>query len=195
MRPLTTFILLSCLILGGCNKQGSAPGSGSNAAGSAGSGSGGSGAGGGSAGSSVRPASISVAVNGTPIAVTGISYDRSGSTDGDFNFSAWNPLQRVDVYCFWFYEQSGYNYQFSDSINYSTRPDTLTAWTTTRATNWGQVNFDCCVAPLADSVIPGEYSGNFLPANAANEKSVTGTQGLTITGNFYLLFGPSHPGH
>jgi hypothetical protein len=136
-----------------------------------------------------RPASISVALNNTPMTVTGISYNREGSMYGDFNFSAWNPLQKVDVYCFWFDEQGRGNYEFSDSINYSTRPDTLAAWTTTRATNWGDVNFDAGVAPLQDSVIPGEYSGNFLIGNASGGKSAGAEQGLAITGNFYLLFG------
>jgi hypothetical protein len=178
-------LLIPSLLFLACTKQ-SSPGSpGNNAPGT------------GTGGSQhqPRPASISVAVNNVPMAVTGISYDRSGSTYGNFNFSAWNPLQKVDVYCFRIYEQSGFNYQFSDSINYSTRPDTAAGWQTTRAINWGDVNFDCCVAPLQDTVIPGEYTGNFLTGDASGGKFAGTQQGLTVTGNFYLLFGSSYPGH
>jgi hypothetical protein len=180
---LTTGLgLFACLSFVACSKQSATPGNTTPGSGSTGN-------------TQSRTPTISVALNNTPMTVTGISYNRSGSTYGDFNFSAWNPLQKVDVYCFWFYEQSGFDYQFSDSINYSTRPDTLTAWTTTRASNWGDVNFDCCVAPLQDSVIPGEYSGNFVVGNASGGKSAGTGQGLTITGNFYLLFGSSASGH
>ncbi|HET6256636.1 MAG TPA: hypothetical protein VFE32_21355 [Puia sp.] len=86
-------------------------------------------------------------------------------------------------------------YQFSDSINYSTRPDTLASWTTERATNWGEVSFDCCVAPLADSVIPGEYSGNFDGGGGGLDKGTGGQQGVTVSGNFKLLFGVGDQGH
>jgi hypothetical protein len=138
-------------------------------------------------------ASVSFLVNGNPLPVTGISYNRTGSTTGTFNFSAWNALQRVDVYCFSFYEQSGLNYQFSDSINYSTRSDSLGAWATVRAVNWGTVNFDCCAAPLTDSVIPGEYSGNFASGDPG--KNPGDSPGLTVSGSFNLLFNPNHPCH
>jgi hypothetical protein len=156
-----------CLFFAACTKQdpapaapvtnGPAPGSGSN--------------------NKVNnsPSDISVSIDNTPMAVTAVSYDRSSGT---FNFSAWNKLQKVDVYCFWFYQQSRWNYQYSDSINYSTRPDTVTNWTTTRAIDWGEVYFDCCQAPLTDTLITGTYSGNFL----------NGKQGLTIKGDFHLLF-------
>jgi hypothetical protein len=140
-------------------------------------------------------ASVSFLVNGNPLAVTGITYDRTGSTTGTFNYSAWNALQRVDVFCFSFYEQSGFNYQFSDSINYSTRPDSLTAWTTTRAVNSGTVTFDCCVAPLADTVIAGAYSGNFTSTNSGVDKNLSNAQALTVSGNFNLLFDPNHSCH
>jgi hypothetical protein len=139
--------------------------------------------------------SVSFLVNGSPLVVTGISYDRTGSTTGTFNFSAWNALQRVDIYCFSFYEENGFNYQFSDSINYSTRPDSLAAWTASRAVNSGTVNFDCCAAPLTDSVIPGNYSGNFASDNSDLIKNQSNVQGLTVSGNFNLLFDPNHPCH
>jgi hypothetical protein len=140
-------------------------------------------------------ASVSFLVNSNPLVVTGISYDRTGSTTGTLNFSAWNALQRIDVYCFSFNEQSGFNYQFSHSINYSTRPDSLTAWSTVRAVNWGTVTFDCCVAPLTDSVIAGDYSGNFASANPYLSKNTGNAQDLTVSGNFNLLFNPNHPCH
>lgn len=122
-----------------------------------------------------RLASISVFINSNPMKVTGISYNRSTST---VNFSAWNSLQRVDAYCFWFYGTSGFNYQYSDSITYSSRPDTLSAWTTIRATNWGDVSFDCCMAPWKDSPVSGADTAFF----AMGERS------LAISGNFYLPF-------
>jgi hypothetical protein len=122
-----------------------------------------------------RLASISFFINNNPMRVTGIDYNRSNST---VNFSAWNSLQRVDAYCFWFYGTSGFNYQFSDSMTYSTRPDTLSAWTTIRATNWGDIRFDCCMAPWKDSPVSGLDTAIF----AMNKQS------LTITGNFYLPF-------
>jgi hypothetical protein len=181
---LTVFPIFSC------NKQSAAPpGSGSNVYGPGASG------GSSSQGTAGPAASISFLVNGNPLPVTGISYDRTGSTTGTFNLSAWNALQRVDVYCFSFYEQSAFNYQFSDSINYSTRTDSLATWTTVRAVNWGTVNFDCCVAPLTDSVIPGEYSGNFASGNPGPGKNPGNVPGLTVSGNFNLLFDPNHPCH
>jgi hypothetical protein len=191
MRP-TICLLISCLTLFSifsCNKQSATPVElGANFSGS--------GAAGGSPQGTVgTTASVSFQVNGSPVAVTGISYNRAGSTAGTFDFSAWNALQRVDVYCFCFYEQSGFNYQFSDSINYSTRPDTFSAWTSVRAINWGTVNFECCVAPLQDTVIPGEYSGNFATGNPGLSKNPGDLADLTVSGNFNLLFDPNHPCH
>jgi len=187
MRPIIC-LLIFCLTLPifSCNKQTATPVElGSNPSGS------------GTTPATSRQggpaASVSFLVNGNPLPVTGISYNRTGSTTGTFNFSAWNALQRVDVYCFSFYEQSGLNYQFSDSINYSTRSDSLGAWATVRAVNWGTVNFDCCAAPLTDSVIPGEYSGNFASGDAG--KNPGDSPGLTVSGSFNLLFNPNHPCH
>ena len=120
---------------------------------------------------------ISVFVNKDSIPVTSIHYNRGGSY---FNFSAENPNKKVDVYCFWFYQQSGFNYQYSDSINYSTRPDTASAWFTTSAINGGTVNFDCCMGPLTDSPVSGDYSGDFS----------TGKTPLTVHGKFWLVFKP-----
>lgn len=189
MRPIIC-LLIFCLTLPifSCNKQSATPaGLGSNPYGpeTAGSSS--------PEGTAGPAASISFLVNGNPLPVTGISYDRTGSTTGTFNFSAWNALQRVDVYCFSFYEQSGLNYQFIDSINYSTRSDSLETWITVRAVNWGTVSFDCCAAPLTDSVIPGEYSGNFASGDPG--KNPGDSPGLTVSGSFNLLFNPNHPCH
>jgi hypothetical protein len=191
MRPIIC-LLIVCLIfssLFSCNKQSVTPaGQGSNpndpglADGSP-------------QGSAGTVASVSFLVNGNPLAVTGITYDRTGSTTGTFNFSAWNALQRVDVYCFSFYEQSGFNYQFSDSINYSTRPDSVASWTTVHAVNWGSVSFDCCVAPLTDTVIAGGYSGNFENANSGPDKNLSNMPALTVSGNFNLPFDPNHSCH
>jgi hypothetical protein len=190
MRPMIC-LLICCLTffsLFSCNKQSATPtGSGSNPNGPAGGNS--------PQGTAESVASVSFLVNGNPLVVTSITYDRSGSTTGSFNFSAWSALQRVDVYCFSFNEQSGFNYQFSDSINYSTRPDSLSAWTTARAVNWGSVSFDCCVAPLTDTVITGEYSGNFANAGSGPDKNLSNVQGLTVSGNFNLLFDPNHSCH
>lgn len=192
MRPIICLLIFSLTLLPifSCNKQSATPAgptSNPNDPGAA--------VGSSSQGTAGTVASVSFLVNGNPLAVTGISYDRTGSTTGTFNFSAWNCLQRVDVYCFSFYEQSGFNYQFSDSINYSTRSDSLAAWTTVRAINWGTVNFDCCAAPLVDSVIPGEYSGNFPNGNSGLNKNQEDASGLTVTGNFNLLFDPNHSCH
>lgn len=124
----------------------------------------------------VKLSSISVFVNGNPLNITSIKYDRSSST---FNFTAQNLFQRVDVYCFRFYESSRWNYQYQDSINYSVRADSLSDWLTTRANNWGSVYFDCCYAPLEDSVVTGEFSGLF---------SLEGKDDFTVGGNFHLVF-------
>ena len=192
MRP-TICLLIFCLTLFpifSCNKQSATPIElGSNLSGS--------GASDGSSpqGAAGPTATVSFLVNGNPAAVTGISYNRTGTTTGTFDFSAWNALQRVDVYCFSFYEQSGFDYQFSDSINYSTRSDSLAAWNTVRAVNWGTVNFDCCSAPLTDSVIPGEYSGNFASGDPDLGKNTGDQPGLTVSGKFNLLFDPNHPCH
>lgn len=120
---------------------------------------------------------ITVLINGQPMNVTAISFSRSGST---FNFSAWNNLQRLDAYCFWFYGTSGFNYQYSDSINYSTRPDSLAPWATRTALNTGDVRFDCCSYPVRDSIVNGNYSAPF----GTGGKEF----GFTITGNFHGLF-------
>ena len=157
--------MLSCLLIVSCSKQDTTP----PAAGNNGNGSSTSGA--------PKPSSaISVSIDGQPMTVTGSSKGRGSST---FEFSAWNSLQKVDVRCFWFYQQSGFNYMYSDSINYSTRPDSLSPWYTIRARNYGDVYFDCCMAPLTDSLVTGNYSGDFAP---------TPKQSLRIKGNFHLVF-------
>jgi hypothetical protein len=119
---------------------------------------------------------VTVQVNGTAITVTALNFSRCSST---FNFSAGNSLQRLDAYCFYFAGSSGLNYQYSDSINYSTRPDTLTPWTTITAANSAEVSFACCAVPVADSIIDGSYQAPFYLGK---------TSGLTITGNFHAVF-------
>jgi hypothetical protein len=125
----------------------------------------------------VKPSSITVLIDGTPIPVTSVDFSR---TDGSLHFSAGNQLQRVDGYCFWFYGTSGFNYQYSDSLNYSTRPDSLSAWDTRRAISYGDVCFDCCSFPVKDSVVDGRYSGKF--GSSGKEP------GLTVSGVFHLLY-------
>lgn len=124
----------------------------------------------------VKPSSITVLVDGVPIPVTSIDFSR---TDASLRFSAGNQLQRVDGYCFWFYGTSGLNYQYSDSLNYSTRSDSLSAWNTRRAISYGYVYFDCCSFPVRDSVVDGTYSGKFGTGKEPE---------LTVSGVFHLLF-------
>ena len=119
------------------------------------------------------PSSITVTVNDATMQVTSIHYSRGGA---EFDFSAQNSLQKVDVYCFHFYGQSGFNYQYSDSIKYCIRPDTLTSWYAKRAIDWGHVDFNCCAFPLADARIEGSFSGDF-----SNDKKP-----LTVKGTFIL---------
>ncbi len=121
------------------------------------------------------PSAITVFVNHAAMPVTAIKFNRS---TGSFNFSAQNKLQKVDVNCFWFYQQSRWSFQYSDSINYSVRPDTLSDWYTRRAITWGDVYFDCCDAPLTDSLVEGGYSANFGTAKDS----------LIIDGRFHLVF-------
>jgi len=139
--------------------------------------------GGGSSGNlpaAAKPSSITVLVNGEAIPVTSIDFARTGST---LHFSAGNQLQRVDAYCFWFYGTSGFNYQYSDSVNYSTRPDSAGAWNTRRAIAYGDVYFDCCSFPVKDSVVEGNYSGKFS----------TGKEELTVSGIFHLFYCAGQP--
>ena len=159
------YALLCCCLLIACNKEtattnnSSNPGSTTQNDGSA----------------SNHTSTISFFINDEPVAVTAISYDRSGST---FNFTAGNSLKKAEVRCFWFYQQSGFNFQFSDSINYCYRADTLSNWSSIRAINYGNVNFDCCEGPLTDSPIEGDYSGDFAD----------GKNTLKINGSFKLFF-------
>jgi hypothetical protein len=118
---------------------------------------------------------ISANVGGAGMIVTSIHYNRGSAT---FNFTAQNDLQRIDVYCFHFYESSGLNYQYSDSINYSKREDVYSAWSTSRAIGWGDVYFDCCAGPLEDKVISGVFSGDFP----------NGESKFKINGQFHLIF-------
>ena len=118
---------------------------------------------------------ISVSIGGVPMQVTKIQYNRS---TGTFNFTAQNDVQKIDAYCFYFYGQTALNYQYSDSLNYSTRANVASNWTSVRAINWGTVDFDCCAWPLSDKVITGNFSGQFL---------IGEVQG-TINGNFHLIF-------
>jgi hypothetical protein len=133
----------------------------------------------GSIGAGAVPATswVTVQINGVAMPVTTTNFSRCSST---FNFSAGNNLQRLDAYCFYFYGSSGLNYQYSDSINYSTRPDTASPWTTITASNSSGVYFECCAAPVADSVIDGNYRALFsLGAKSA---------GLSIDGDFQGVF-------
>ena len=153
-------LLLTICMLTACNKNETVP------AGDTGSN---------NTGSQNNTPAISVFVNDSPINVNSITYGRSSST---FNFSAQNNLQKVDVKCFWFYQQNWGNFQYSDSINYSERADTDSKWNTIRAIGYGNVHFDCCSAPLTDHSVSGNYSGIFLD----------GKIDLTVNGKFQLLF-------
>ena len=165
---ITQLLIALPLLLFGCGKQMDNPGS-SGAGANSGPGTGQL------QPEAVKPSSITVLVDGAPITVNFIDFSRAGSS---LRFSAGNQLQRVDAYCFWFYGTSGLNYQYSDSINYSTRSDTLSAWNTRRAIDYGNVYFDCCSFPVKDSVVNGTYSGKFG----------TGKQDMTVSGVFHLLF-------
>jgi len=156
-----TFCIVMLLSLTACHKDSGTPNNNSPA--------------GVSTGTPTKQSNISVVINDQPIQVTNISYNRSG---GSFNFTAQNSLQKVDVNCFHFYEQSWASFMYSDSIIYSTRPDSVTAWYSRTAINGGDVYFDCCTAPLQDPDITGNYYGNFK----------LGKDSLVIKGDFDLLF-------
>ena len=87
--------------------------------------------------------------------VTSIQYDRSSST---VHFSAENDLQKVQVYCYYFYGTSGLNYQFTDTITYATRTDTLSNWYTRTASNRSDVSFNCCMLPTKDTPVDGTFT-------------------------------------
>ena len=118
---------------------------------------------------------VTVFIDNMPLVVSGFHFDRGGSW---FDFSAWNSLQRVDGYVFRFYGSSGFNYQYSDSLNYSSRPDTASPWRTTRAIDWGDILFDGLTYAIGDSVVNGTYTGNFS----------SGKNKLVINSQFHGLF-------
>jgi hypothetical protein len=117
---------------------------------------------------------IYVTINDKLMTVTLLQYNRSSST---VYFAASNSLQKVQVYCFRFYGSSGFNYQFSDSITYSTRTDTLSTWYTRTAGNKGDVYYNCCSLPTKDSPIDGNFTAPF------NDEG-----DIFIKGNFHLKF-------
>ena len=158
------------LFLFACSKQGNSidSPSGGNTAGDGS-------ANGSPAGGVKASSSVTVLVDGVAIPVTAINFNRN---TGNFNFSGGNKLQKVDVYCFWFYGTSGFNYQYSDSINYSTRADSTSAWNTIRAIDYGDVDFDCCSFPVKDSLVDGVYSGKFS----------NGKLELTVNGRFHYIY-------
>ncbi len=165
MRNVLLLTLLATIIITGCNKQQNPPDTTNTPNGN---------------GSNPRqpltnPSNITVLLNDSAIKVTHIDYNRSSAS---FNFIAGNSLKQVDVKCFWFYQQNWGNYQYSDSINYSWRTDSLLPWHTIRAINYGNVSFDCCMAPLTDSLVSGNYSGQLS----------SGKSNLTVSGTFRLLF-------
>lgn len=124
----------------------------------------------------VDAAGITVLINGNPMTVTTIDYNRSGST---FNFLARNSYQKLEVNCFHFYQQSGFNYMFSDSITYATRTDSSDAWNTMTAKPvYDTLEFNCCIAPLTDKVVKGDYGAGFS----------SGKDQLNVSGNFNLKF-------
>jgi hypothetical protein len=122
-----------------------------------------------------KTSAISVFINKAPMQVTSIDYNRG---DGFFKFTAQNKLQKVDVNCFYFYQPNWGNYQYEDSVNYSIRPDSLSAWNGRHANKWGDVNFECCEGPLTNPDVKGNFYGDFG----------LGKDSLVITGNFELLF-------
>ena len=165
MRNVLLLTLLATIIITGCNKQESIPGTTNTPSGN----------GSNSGQPSTKPSGITVRLNDSAINVTHIEYNRSS---GSFDFTAGNSLKQVDVKCFWFYQQSWGNYQYSDSINYSWRTDSLLPWQTIRAINYGNVSFDCCTAPLTDPLVSGNYSGQLS----------FGKSNLTVSGTFRLHF-------
>ena len=119
---------------------------------------------------------ITVFINDAPMDVTTIEYNRSGST---FNFLARNSFQKLEVNCFYFYQQSGFNYMYSDSITYATRSDSLADWNTITAKPAADtVEFNCCIAPLTDKVVKGNYGAGFS----------SGKDELKVRGSFNLKF-------
>jgi len=164
---ITRLLIVLPMLLFACNKHDDTPGTPASGGGSVSQ----------NLPAAVKPSSITVLVDGVAIPVTSIDFSR---TDASLRFSAGNQLQRVDGYCFWFYGTSGFNYQYSDSLNYSTRPDSLSAWDTRRAVSYGDICFDCCSFPVKDSVVDGNYSGKF--GSSGKEP------GLTVSGVFHLLF-------
>lgn len=162
MRNFTPYIFV-CLLLCACSKNSDTPNNNTTTGTSTG-------------GTQTKQSAISVLINNQPMAVSSIDFNRNG---GSFNFTAQNALQKVDVTCFHFYEQSWASFMYSDSIVYSTRPDSLSAWNSTTApNNANDVYFNCCTAPLQDPDISGTYNANFNVGKGA----------LEIKGDFDLLF-------
>ena len=169
MKKFLPFALVF-LLFAACNKNGNSPSS--NNGNNANSGNGN--ISGGAVTNGPKP-TVTVNINDKPMLVTGVSFNRNS---GSFNFTAENSLQKVDFYCFHFYQQSWASYLYSDSINYSTRNDSIANWNTITAKRIDGVYFNCCAAPLTDPAVDGYYKADFY----------NGKEDFVITGDFNGYF-------
>lgn len=164
MKNILPFAMM-LLLVSACSKNGNSPSNNTNSTSGTNSGA-----------VPVSPKSaITVNINEKPMLVTGVSFNRSSGT---FNFTAENSLQKVDFYCYHFYEPNWANYMYSDSINYSSRNNSLADWNTITAKRIDGIYFNCCAAPLIDAAVDGYYKADFY----------NGKEDFIITGDFKGYF-------
>jgi len=123
------------------------------------------------------PPPVVITIDSLPMNITTLTYNRFHTEyGGAFNIIASNALQKVAVSATNFWQEGWGNFMYTPGVVYSTRPDSLSAWTdyTTRDAD---LYFDSML-PLTDSITVGYFDANYNADKTA----------IRIKGNFRLPF-------
>ena len=129
--------------------------------------------------------SVGVNINGLPMAVTSLTYNRQSGGISGIWITASNDLQKVTAVASPFTEFGTSGYTCKMEVSYFTRPDKGSEWAVSYprvVPRDDKIMFNQC-APMRAKVLTGNFSGSFIESSGTKDE-----HRLYVTGDFSLVF-------
>lgn len=132
-----------------------------------------------------QTSSVTVSINGAPMTITSLTYNRHTGASAGVWITAANDLQKVTAVASPFTEFGSGGYTCKVEVSYFTRPDNVSAWGVSYprpVPRNDKIMFNECT-PLRSKILSGNFSGGFVEAAGTKDE-----HNINVAGNFSLVF-------
>ncbi len=133
----------------------------------------------------VQTSSVTVSINGMPMTITSLSYNRQTGGAAGVWITVANDLQKVTAVASPFTEFGAGGYTCKVEVSYFARPDNSSAWGVSYprlVPRNDKIMFNECT-PLRSKILSGNFSGSFVGSAGTKDE-----HNINVTGNFSLVF-------